>query len=82
MIVSRSEARRPTVCVYLLIVERLVDGILGMKHGVAAFLIQFLECYYKAATCCYLVDGVYKKTSLNLYQVAWEKSLQMMSIWK
>ena len=58
MIVSRSEARRPTVCVYSLIVERLADGILGVKHGVAAFVIQFLECYYNAATCCYLVDRV------------------------
>ena len=34
------------------IVERLADGILGVKHGVAAFLIQFLECCYNAATCC------------------------------
>ena len=55
MIVSRSEARSPTVslCVYIVIVERLVDGIPGVKHGAAAFVIQFLECYYKnAATCC------------------------------
>ena len=58
MIVSRSEARRPPVCVYSLIVERLADGILGVKHGVAAFVIQFLEYYYSAATCCYLVDRV------------------------
>ena len=60
MIVSRSEARRPTVCVYvyILIVERLAYGILGVKHGVAAFVIKFLECCYNAATCCYLVYRV------------------------
>ena len=54
MVVSRSEVRRPTVCVYSLIVERLADGILGVKHGVA----QFLECHFNnnAAACCYLVD--------------------------
>ena len=54
IIVSRSGARRLTVCVYGLIVERLADGILGVKHGVAAFVIQFLECYFNnnAATCC------------------------------
>ena len=51
--ISRSEARRPAVSVCIVIVERLADGILGVKHGVAAFVIQFLECYYKnAATCC------------------------------
>ena len=55
MTVSRSEARKPAVCVYSLIVERLADGILGVKHGVAAFVIQFLERYFNnnAATCCY-----------------------------
>ena len=58
IIVSRSEARRPTVNVYILIVKRLAGGILGVQHGVAAFVIQFLECYYNAATCCYLVDSV------------------------
>ena len=60
MIVSRSEDRRSTVCVYSLIVERLADGILAVKHGVAAFIVQFLECYFNhnAATCCYLVDRV------------------------
>ena len=60
MTVSRCEARKPTVCVYSLIVDRLADGILGVKQGVAAFVIQFLECYFNnnAATCCYLVDGV------------------------
>ena len=32
---------------FIVIVERLADGILGVKHGgVAAFVIQFLECYY------------------------------------
>ena len=41
--VSRFEARRPTVCVDSLIVERLAGGILGVTHGVAAFVIQFLE---------------------------------------
>ena len=57
MLVSRSGARRPTVSMYSLIVERLVDGILGVKHGVAASVIQLLECYFNsnAATCCYLV---------------------------
>ena len=45
--ISRSEARRPTaVSVCIVIVERLADGVLGMKHGVAAFDVQFLECYY------------------------------------
>ena len=44
---------------YGLIVERLDDGMLGMKHGVATFAIQFLECYYNAAICCYLVDIVF-----------------------
>ena len=34
------------VSVCVVIVERLVDSILGVKHGVAAFVIQFLECYY------------------------------------
>ena len=44
-IISRSEARRPTVslCAYIVIVERLADGILGVKHGVAAFVMQFLK---------------------------------------
>ena len=60
MIVSRSEACRATVCAYILIVEILAGGIPGVKHGVAAF-VQFLECYHNAATCCYLVDRVYKK---------------------
>ena len=49
MIVSRSEARGPTVSVYSRIVERLLLAgctILGVKHGVAAFAIQFLESYY------------------------------------
>ena len=49
------------LCVYILIVERLADGILGVKHGVAAFVIQFLECYCNYATCCYLVVRVYTK---------------------
>ena len=68
---------------YVLIVERLTDGILGVKHGVAAFVIQFLECYYIAANCCYLVDKLYKaKLSLH-HQVAWEEfanhvNLEMM----
>ena len=54
MIVSRSKARRPTVREYSLIVERLADGILGVKHGVAAFVIQVLECYF-LQQCCYLL---------------------------
>ena len=59
MIVFRSEARRPTVYVYSLIVERLADGILDVKHGVATFANRFLECYFHdAATCCHLVDSV------------------------
>ena len=72
MIVSRSEARRPTVCVHILIVERLADGILGVKHGVAAFGIQSLECYYNAATCCYPVDRVIvlrDSTALQIWQL-------------
>ena len=58
MIVSKSEARGPTVCVYSVIVERLAGGIIGVKHGVAAFVIKYLECCFDkyAATCCYLVD--------------------------
>ena len=45
MIVCRPETPRPTVflCVYSLIMERLADGILGVKHSIAAFVIQFLE---------------------------------------
>ena len=48
-IISRSEARRRRLlcllCVdYIVIVmERLADGFLGVKHGVAAFVIQFLD---------------------------------------
>ena len=50
---SSSEARRPTVSLRIVIVDGLADGILGVKHDVAAFVIQFLECYYNnAATCC------------------------------
>ena len=46
-------ADRLSLCVYTVIVERLADGILGVKHGVAAFVVQFLECYFNdAATCC------------------------------
>ena len=41
---------------YGLIVEGLADGILGVKHGVDAFVIQALECYNNAGTCCYQVD--------------------------
>ena len=40
------------LCMYGLIVARLAGGILGVKHGVAAFAIQFLKGYYNAATCC------------------------------
>ena len=38
----------------MVIVERLADGILGVKHGVATFVIQYLECYYNngATRCC------------------------------
>ena len=44
-------------------VERLADGILGVKHGVAAFVVQFLECYYNnlllvAVDHSRLVDGI------------------------
>ena len=61
MIVSRSEARRPTVCVHILIVEKLADCILGVKHGVDVFVIQFLERYFNntAATHCLLVNRVF-----------------------
>ena len=34
---------RLCLCV-IVIVERLADDGIGVKHGVAAFLIQFLEC--------------------------------------
>ena len=60
------------LCVYSLIAERLADGILGVKHGVATFFIQFLECYYNAATCCYLVDRVLvvrDSTALRIWQL-------------
>ena len=53
-LISRCEARRPTVSVCIVIVERLADGIVGVKHGVAAFVIQFLECYVLYC-CCYLL---------------------------
>ena len=74
MIVFRSEARRPTVCVYSLIVERLADGVVGVKHGVAAFVVQFLECYFNSnvATCCYLLDRVLvvrDSTELKIWQL-------------
>ena len=52
--------------------ERLAHGILGVKHGVAAFVMQFLECYYNAATCCYLVDRVLvvrDSTELRIWQL-------------
>ena len=58
--------------VYSLIVERLADGILGVEHGVAAFVIQFLECYCNAASCCYLVDGILvvrDSTALRIWQL-------------
>ena len=46
-----SQTDRVSVCI--VIVERLADGILGVKHSVAAFVIQFLKRYYNyAATCC------------------------------
>ena len=46
-------ADRLSLSMCILIVERLADGILGVKHGVAAFVFQFLECCYNyAATCC------------------------------
>ena len=54
------------LCVYILIVERLVDGILGVKREIAAFVIQFLECYYNSATCCYLVDKSIPKNNFEL----------------
>ena len=84
MIVSRSKTRRPTIrFVYILIVERLADGSLGVKHGVVAFVIQFLEWYNNAATGCHLVDRVYQIAFFSLYnnKVGWERSLRMMSIW-
>ena len=63
---------------YSLIVERLADDILGVKHGVAAFLIQFLECYFSnAATCCYLVDRVIvlrDSTELRTWQLRFSGS--------
>ena len=46
-------ADRLGLCVCIVIVEKLADAIVGVKHGVAAFVIQFLECSYNnAATCC------------------------------
>ena len=71
MIVFISEARRPTVCVCNFIVERLAGGIIGVKHCVPAFFIQFLENYYYSATCCCLVDGVLvvrDRTELSILQ--------------
>ena len=57
-----------------LIIERLADGILGVKHGVAAFIIQLLECYNNknAATRCYLFDRelvVRDSTEPRIYQL-------------
>ena len=63
-IISRSEARRPTVSLCIVIVEALADGILGVKHGVVAFVIQFLESYIiimlllVAVDHSRLVDGI------------------------
>ena len=65
------------LCVYSLIVERLADGILGVKHGVAAFVIQFLEGYYNAATCCcrsllsgrYGISSTRLRTKLRIWQL-------------
>ena len=45
-------ADRLCLCVCMVIVERLADAILGVKHGVAVFVIQFLECYYNNAATC------------------------------
>ena len=39
-------ADRLSVCIDSRIVERLADGIPGVKHGVAAFVIQVLECCF------------------------------------
>ena len=73
MIISGTKARRPD-CVYMhsLVVECLADGILGVKHGVAAFVIHPLECYYNAAIFCSLVDGVLvvrDSTELRVWQL-------------
>ena len=43
-----------------------------MNHGVTAFVIQFLECYDNAATCCYVVDRVFivrDSTALKMRQL-------------
>ena len=46
-------AHRLCLSACIVIVERRADDILGVKDGVAAFVIQFLECYYNiVATCC------------------------------
>ena len=46
-------ADRLCLSVCKVIMERLAEGILGVKHGVAAFVIQSIECCYNnAATCC------------------------------
>ena len=50
--IYRFKARRPIVCVYSLVVEILADGVPGVKHGVAAFVIQLFECYNNAGSSC------------------------------
>ena len=52
-------ADRLCLSVCVVIVKRLASDILGVKHGVTAFVIQFLESYYNnAATCFYMADRV------------------------
>ena len=46
-------ADRLCLSVCIVIVERLADRFLGVKKGVAPFVIQFLECKYNiVSTCC------------------------------
>ena len=59
---------------YCLIVERLADGILGMKHGVAAFVIQFLN----AAACCYQVDRVLLVVRHSTEQRFWQLTIRVL----
>ena len=69
----------------MVIVERLADGILGVKHGVVAFVIKFLERYYNNAVLLVavdhscLVDGILvirESTELRIWQLRISGSIE------
>ena len=57
--------------------ERFDDGILGVKHCVAAFVIQFLECFFitmlllVAVDHSHLVDGILVVRDDSTEQIIW-----------